>query len=230
MEEDKQYDAPEKNMEEDNDFYEIQDDEENIEPEKASRVPETEAPEDGARSVAQQYSRFEEPDDYFDGPDLEDPVKEPKKPTFKPEDPDYYEEESEWEHLKPRRRRRHFWLWFSLFLIILAGGVALWLRYFSPYVEEATEYGYVDNMERRGTIFKTFEGVLIPCANLRDTTRLYNRDFIFTVRDRDDYLILRRAMKSGKPVTVEYNQYHATLPWRGASKIVVTAVDTVNQN
>ena len=48
-----------------------------------------------------------EKDDFFDGPDIPEPVKEPKKPQYKPEDPDYWEEEeSEWEHLKPRDKSR----------------------------------------------------------------------------------------------------------------------------
>ncbi|MDE6770343.1 MAG: hypothetical protein K2J78_11525, partial [Muribaculaceae bacterium] len=48
--------------------------------------------------------------DFFDGPDIPEPVKQPKKPTYHPEDPDYWEEESEWEHLKPTNRGK-MWLW-----------------------------------------------------------------------------------------------------------------------
>ena len=97
----------------------------------------------------------QEKDDFFDGPDIPEPVKEPKKPTFKPEDPDYWEEESEWEHLKPPRKTR-LWLWIGLPVLFLALIAACWLRYFSPYVEEATQYGYVEHIEKRGTVFKTY--------------------------------------------------------------------------
>lgn len=170
----------------------------------------------------------QESDDFFDGPDLPEPVKEPKKPVYKPEDPDYWEgDESEWEHLKPSGRT-HLWLWISLVVLIVGLATGMWLRYFSPYVECATQYGYVAHLERRGTVFKTFEGVLIPYRDLADTTRIYNRDFMFTAAGKDVFKRLRMAQKGCLPVCVEYKKYHATLPWRGASKIVVTNVDTVN--
>lgn len=170
----------------------------------------------------------QESNDYFDGPDLPEPVKEPKKPQYKPEDPDYWEEdESEWDHLKPSRKS-HAWLWIALVVVIAGVGIGGWLRYFSPYVACASQYGYVEHLERRGTIFKTYEGVLLPYRALADTTRLYSRDFIFTAADKEVFKRLRVAQKECIPVCVEYKKYHATLPWRGASKILVTAVDTVN--
>lgn len=170
----------------------------------------------------------QESNDFFDGPDLPEPVKEPKKPAYKPEDPDYWEgDESEWEHLKPSRKT-HVWLWVSLAVLVVALGVGMWLRYFSPYVEYATQYGYVEHLERRGTIFKTYEGVLLPYKALADTTRPYSRDFIFTASGKDVFKRLRIAQRECLPVCVEYKKYHATLPWRGASKIIVTNVDTVS--
>lgn len=169
-----------------------------------------------------------EKDDFFDGPDIPEPVKEPKKPQYKPEDPDYWEEEeSEWEHLKPRDKSR-LWLWLGVAVVIIAFMIACWLRYFSPYVEEATQYGYVEQVEKRGTIFKTYEGVLLPYKELTDTTRIYSRDFIFTAADRSVFRSLRDAQRDGRPVRVEYKRYHATLPWRGSSKTVITAVDSVD--
>ena len=116
-------------------------------------------------------------------------------------------------------------------IIVIAGlAVGFWLRYLSPYVEDATQYGYVEHLEKRGTIFKTYEGVLLPYKELRDTTRIYSRDFIFTAADKDVAMKLKRAQLDGRPVRVEYEQYHATLPWRGSSKTVITAVDSVDIN
>lgn len=170
----------------------------------------------------------QEKNDYFES--SEEPEKkpeEPKKPTYTPDDPAYWEEESEWEHLKPRRKSR-LWVWLLCVIVAAALAVACWLRYFSPYVEDATQFGYVENIEKRGTIFKTYEGVLIPYKELMDTTRIYSRDFIFTAQNDSLAAKLKRAQFAGCPVRVGYRQYHATLPWRGASKIVVTSVDTVN--
>ncbi len=170
----------------------------------------------------------QEKEDFFDGPDIPEQPKAPKKPAYKPEDPAYWEEdESEWEHLRLRKRWK-VWLWAGCVLVVILLGVACWLRYFSPYVEDATQYGYVEHIEKRGTVFKTYEGVLLPYKELRDTTRIYSRDFIFTASDFEVAKRLKQAQLGGYPVRVEYRRYHATVPWRGSSKTVVTAVDSVD--
>ena len=167
--------------------------------------------------------------DYFDSEELpEEPVKEPKKPALSPDDPDYWEEEeSEWDHLKPRNKVKP-WLWFGGILVLIALIIGCWLRYFKPYVQDAYQFGYVENIERRGTIFETYEGVLIPYKELMDTTRIYSRDFIFTAANAKVATRLRRAQFNAMPVRVEYKKYHATLPWRGSSKVIITAVDSVD--
>lgn len=104
----------------------------------------------------------------------------------------------------------------------------MWLRYFSPYVEGAVQYGYVENIDKEGIVFKTFEGVLIPYKELFDTTRIYQRDFVFTAADAKIAAKLKLMEKGAVPVRLEYDRYHATLPWRGASKIVVIRVDTAD--
>ena len=88
--------------------------------------------------------------------------------------------------------------------------------------------GYVENIEKRGTIFKTYEGTLIPYRELMDTTRVYSRDFIFSVEDNKTATTLKEALYNAKPVRIGYKKYHATVPWRGANKIVVTSADTIN--
>lgn len=166
-------------------------------------------------------------DDFFDGPDIPEPVKKPKKPTYLPDDPAYWDEESEWEHLRPRNKTK-LWLWTGGILLLIALMLGLWLRFINPYVVDASQVGYVENIELRGTVFKTYEGVLLPYKELFDTTRLYRRDFIFTAADEKTAARLKRAMLEGRPVRVGYKRYHAIVPWRGSSKIVVTAVDSVD--
>lgn len=165
--------------------------------------------------------------DFFESDEQPAPVvKEPKKPTYKPDDPAYWEEEEdEWEHLRPRSSVR-VWIWCGAAVVTVCLFIAVWLRYFSPYVEDATQYGYVENIERRGTIFKTYEGVLIPYKELMDTTRIYRRDFIFTAKNESIAIKLKKAQFDARPVRVGYMRYHATVPWRGASNIVITSVDS----
>lgn len=174
---------------------------------------------------------YDEDKDVFDNErEDSDTPQEEKKPHYKPEEPEYWEqEESEWDHLKPRTRVP-FWVWLVFGLIVIGLVVGCWIRYFSPYIEDATQYGYVEGIEKRGMIFKTYEGTLIPYKELMDTTRLYNRDFVFSVGDQKTAAKLKQAMYNVKPIRITYKKYYATVPWRGASKIVVTDADTVSRD
>lgn len=166
--------------------------------------------------------------DYFDGPDLPDQKKEPKAPVYTPDDPRYWEQdESEFEHLRPGRRYM-LWVWVAATGVALGLILTVYFRWFSPYVEGATQYGYVESLERRGTIFDTYEGVLLPYKDLMDTTRSYGGDFVFTCADGDVAVKLRRMQYANLPVRVVYRRYHATLPWRGDSRIIVERVDSVD--
>ena len=167
--------------------------------------------------------------DFFESDEQPAPVvKPPKKPTYKPDDPAYWEEEEgEWEHLRPQKSTK-LWLWCGGAGVVVGLIIAIWLRFFSPYVEDAVQYGYVENIERRGTVFKTYEGVLIPYKELMDTTRLYRRDFVFTAVNESIAIQLKKAQFDARPIRVGYIRYHASVPWRGSSKIVITSVDSVN--
>lgn len=166
-------------------------------------------------------------EDFFDGPDIPEPVRQPKRTAYNPDDPDYWEEESEWEHLRPKNKTK-IWIWAggSLLLILLL--LWVWLRYVNPYVTDATQVGYVEHIESQGTFFKTYEGVLLPFKELYDTTRVYRRDFIFTADNEKTATRLKQAMLDGRPVRVGYKQYHATVPWRGRSKTIIVSVDSVD--
>ena len=171
---------------------------------------------------------YDDDKDVFDNEKLEEDAPQEKQPHYKPEDPEYWEQdESEWDHLK-RRSRIPFWVWVLCALAVVGLVIDCWIRFFSPYVEDATQYGYVEHIEKRGMIFKTYEGTLIPYKELMDTTRVYNRDFVFSVADTKTATKLKEAMYNAKPIRVGYKKYYATVPWRGANKIVVTSADTVN--
>lgn len=170
----------------------------------------------------------DEENDFFDGPDLPDPVKEEKKPELKPDDPDYWDqEESEWEHLRPKNRSMTR-IWIAGAVVILASLLLVWFRYFNPYVSDGTQFGYVEQIQERGHVFKTYEGVLLPYKDLMDTTRTYRQDFVFTAKNAKVATQIKQMQLSGLPMRVTYKEYNATLPWRGESKIIVTQVDTVD--
>lgn len=173
---------------------------------------------------------YDEDKDIFDN-EREDTTEQiVKKPQYHPDEPDYWDqEESEWDHLK-RRSRIPFWVWILCALAVVGLVIGCWIRFFSPYVEDATQFGYVENIEKRGMIFKTYEGTLIPYKELMDTTRIYNRDFVFSVADQKTATKLKQAMYDVKPIRLTYKKYYATVPWRGSNKIIVTDADIVSRD
>ncbi len=171
-----------------------------------------------------------EKNDFFENSEVPEKPKEPVKPKYTPDDPRYWEEpEDEFEHLKPSGRVNwKFWGW--VFGAAVVAGL-LWTAYlqvFSPYVQEATQYGYVESIEKRGDLFQTYEGVLLPYKNLMDTTRVYDGDFVFSTSNPSVAAQLKKMQYSNLPVRVNYNVYHTVMPWRGDTKVVIMQVDSVD--
>lgn len=171
-----------------------------------------------------------EKNDYFENSEVPEKKKEPVKPKYTPDDPRYWEEpEDEFEHLKPSGRV-NWKLWCWVFGVAILFGL-LWvgyLRVFNPYVQEATQYGYIENIEKRGELFHTYEGVLLPYKNLMDTTRVYESDFKFSTSNPSLAAKLKEMQYSNQPVRVNFSVYHTAMPWRGDTRIIITAVDSVD--
>ncbi len=125
---------------------------------------------------------------------------------------------------RPRHRMRKFLLWVG-FVIVVALAATIYIRYFNPYVTDARVRGYVTTVERRGILFKTYEGEMITEQSLADTIRVYSRDFTFTIPDEEMAKELQQYQGTGRQVTVTYSRYYGMLPWRGASTAVLTAID-----
>lgn len=167
-------------------------------------------------------------EDFFDSPVIPPEPKAPKQPELKPEDPDYWDQsESEFEHLRPTRKGMLItWCGLALAAVILI--LVVYFRYFSPSVSEAMQFGYIESLERRGELFKTYEGSMIPYKEIMDTTRIYKGDFVFSVKNAEVATTLRRLQYANLPARVVYKKYHGALPWRGEHKIVVVKADTAD--
>jgi hypothetical protein len=63
-----------------------------------------------------------------------------------------------------------------------------------------------------------------------DTTRVYERDFIFTAKNEAIAIQLKKYMEANQPVKIEYKEYQTSVPWRGDSKIIVIGVDSINKD
>ena len=126
----------------------------------------------------------------------------------------------------PTRRKRHrmrrIFGW-SLAIIAVALALCCYVRYFLPYADDAQTVGYVSSVERRGLIFKTYEGELLTHETLIDTTRIYQRDFRFSIPDDSRSRLIQSYQGTGIPVRLTFKRYYAPVAWRGASTNIVTA-------
>lgn len=171
----------------------------------------------------------EEENDYFDSDDEPAPVKKIKTPKLDPEDPDYWIEEDESPLtgiIQQTSNRWKWWLGGALTLIVLI--LFCWIWFLRPYTDNAVKYGYISNMERRGTLIKTFEGTMIPYKELGDPDPLYFHQVNFSVESDSLAAVMKRMMIGCVPVRVEYKLYHSSLPWKGDEKMIVIKADTAD--
>ena len=112
---------------------------------------------------------------------------------------------------------------YSFLIIFVILAVTVGIRYFVPYVTESQVTGYVTLVERRGIIFRTFEGEMVSESQLADTGHIYSRDVYFSIPDEELARRLQKYQGTGTPVTLTMKKYYGTLPWRGASKNIVVS-------
>lgn len=167
-------------------------------------------------------------EDFFNSPITAETPKKPKEPKLKPDDPRYYEGEDRWGHLRPAVRNPKMWMWVILIGIALGVAIAVYLRWLHPYSTGNVQYGYVERIHGSGEVFKTYEGVMIPYKAINDTIEPYSGDLIFSVRDVHLAAELKKLHLANLPARIEYSIYHAPVPWRGDSKVVINKVDTAD--
>lgn len=130
--------------------------------------------------------------------------------------------------IKPAPRRRRSLSKALTMLIIAAVGlicIAFYIRYCTPYAQDAAMRAYVVNVEKRGLVFKTYEAQILSADELLDTSHVYSHPLEFTVADEAMAHALQNLQGRKQPVTIRYEKYYATLPWRGASKFIITSVE-----
>lgn len=122
-----------------------------------------------------------------------------------------------------KTRGQRLLFWFIIACIVIVCSIA-YFRYYNPYVTEAKISGYITTVEKRGLIFKTFEGEMISESAVTDKTRFYTKDFIFSVPDDSLARQIQNYEGTGKKVTLIYQKYYGSLPWRGATRNIAIAL------
>lgn len=106
-------------------------------------------------------------------------------------------------------------------IIIALIGFIYW-RYFFVFAE-GTKAGVLNTFQKKGVIFKTYEGQLIQSGfRGNPTTAIQSNQFSFSVTD--DNVAKKLMENSGKDMELHYKRYVGALPWRGMQLFIVDSV------
>ena len=112
---------------------------------------------------------------------------------------------------------------------LLGVGIALWLRYFHPYIV-SEERGVILKVQSEGTILKTYEVQMISEKYIADTVRAYKSGFEFTIKSDSLAAKASRLQSTGRRVTVKYEEFKGMLPWRGETNRFATDIIADGEN
>src|SRR3954467_15132584 len=106
-------------------------------------------------------------------------------------------------------------------IIIFLIGFIYW-RYFFVFAE-GTKAGVLNTFQKKGVLFKTYEGQLIQSGfRGNPTTAIQSNQFSFSVTNES---VAQKLMQnSGKDMELHYKLYNGSLPWRGMQLFVVDSV------
>ncbi|GAA4304367.1 hypothetical protein [Compostibacter hankyongensis] len=98
---------------------------------------------------------------------------------------------------------------FLLFVLLIAGSLFTYWRYYAPFAE-GHKSGVLKDITLSSSLYKTWKG------------RLSGRDFTFAVTDPELADSLQHC--TGRAVVLHYYEYHGSLPWRGSCRYIADKV------
>ena len=113
----------------------------------------------------------------------------------------------------------------NIVLVVLALALIgfIYYRYYFVFAE-GTKAGVLNTIQRKGFLFKTYEGKIIQSGfgtNSASTT-IQSNYFDFSVaNDRMGKILLEKKKKN---MELHYNRYLGALPWRGTQSYVVDSI------
>ncbi|MFP5041844.1 hypothetical protein [Parasediminibacterium sp. JCM 36343] len=109
-------------------------------------------------------------------------------------------------------------LWTILAVIIVAGAIAFYARFYFVFAEGA-KAGQLNTFQRKGYVFKTYEGILIQSGF---KANVQSNEFEFSVAN--EKIANQLIENAGKDVELHYQRYFGVLPWRGNTVYVVDSI------
>ena len=113
--------------------------------------------------------------------------------------------------------------------ILLVGFLVFFYFRFYFVFGEGVKAGQINYVEKKGYIFKTYEGKVIQSgfkSSKSGNSTIQNYEFRFSIENSDLADSLMRC--SDKEVELHYKEYFAPLPWRGYSEFIVDSIVAVH--
>lgn len=109
-----------------------------------------------------------------------------------------------------------------ILIIVLALAGFIYWHYFFVFAE-GTKAGVLNTFQKKGYLFKTYEGQLIQSGfRGNPTTAIQSNQFSFSVTDEK---VAQKLMEnSGKDMELHYKRYQGALPWRGMQLFVIDSI------
>jgi hypothetical protein len=114
-----------------------------------------------------------------------------------------------------------------LSIIVVLGVWFAWHFYW--VLGEGVKAGQLNNITKKGYLFKTYEGKLIQVGfQGGQAGSVQSNEFRFSVVNED---VANKLMSnSGKEFELHYKEYMGALPWRGISTFVVDSVYSMHDS
>lgn len=127
-----------------------------------------------------------------------------------------------------RMTMRKFAVTTSLIILVILI-ILIWWRFYFPFGDDSVKDGYLNKIEHKGYIFKTWEGTLIQ-SGLKSTGpgSMQSPTFEFSVKN--DQIARQLQLNSGKYFVLHYKEYFGAIPWRGNTKYIVDSVISMRAN
>lgn len=119
------------------------------------------------------------------------------------------------------------WIFLLIFLFLVFG-ILYYITF--GYYSEGKRGGFVVKLSKKGYVFKTHEGVLNVGGLYEGGGTLNATQWDFSVGSDNEKAItkLEEAIKTGRRVSLTYEEKFFILPWNGDTKYFVTEVELLD--
>lgn len=127
--------------------------------------------------------------------------------------------------IERRSNKKRIFLSLGTLLILVVLIFVIRDQFFHAY-RESNVKGRVVDIALQGSLFSTYEGKMLS-YDVVEPGNVLKSEFDFSVTDDSIVQKLSELKQTPLAIQVHYKEYKHSVPWRGSSKYVVTAVDTV---